>query len=347
MQERAFEAALREQAQRLGFDDLAVCSVEPFTHWQQAAPQGLKTVLHADPQEILPEARSLIVTVSRYNRYEPWPQGSGQLAQYYTRSNTSHDTVEELACWLREQGHQAVGNPALPHRAAALRTGMGAQGWNQQFCHDRLGVAVYLGLVLTDAPLATQDAPYRTCMGCGRCVKACPTGALKTGDGFERPLCLRHHMAGPDAVPEELRAKMGSRLMGCTECVDACPLSHAQKVGIPPELPGICALEPLLRGDPAAMESLRAAIGTNYARKHRIQAQAALLAGNSGDRTMIPALVELLREHPAEHVRRHSAWALGQLGGPQACEALDAAWQTETQEAVKEEIQHALDAARV
>ena len=335
--------ALRTQAQALGFDDVGLCSALPFQEWSRAAWDALRERLRGDPMELMPEARAIVVGVRRYDAFEPWPQGSGEIANYYTASNAGHDHAEALAQWLRERGHQALANPDLPHRAAALRSGLGYQGQNQQFCHEELGVLVSLHLVLTDAPLPVQDAPYRTCEGCGLCVQTCPTGALSEGS-FDRLRCLRHHMIGAEAVPLELREAMGARLLGCTECTLSCPHADAQVQRIPEEVLQACGLESLLRGRPEAVEALQRAVGANFARKHRLQAQAALAAGNSGDRSLIPALSEMLREHPSQVARRHSAWALGRLGGHEVEAALCTALEAEKDDAVRAEIKLALAA---
>ena len=40
---------------------------------------------------------------------------------------------------------------------------------------------------------------------------------------------------------------------------------------------------------------------------------ACVVAGNSGDRSLVPRLVRLAREHPSALVRAHAVWAVRQL----------------------------------
>lgn len=67
--------------------------------------------------------------------------------------------------------------------------------------------------------------------------------------------------------------------------------------------------------------------------------------GNSGDQRAVPALIEAL-DHAEPLVRGHAAWALGQLGGAAAREALETNLQIEDDEEVQREIHCALECGR-
>ena len=69
----------------------------------------------------------------------------------------------------------------------------------------------------------------------------------------------------------------------------------------------------------------------------------AVALGNSHDLTAIPALVQTLRHDPEPLVRGHAAWALGQIGGRAAQDALQASVQVETDAFVHAEIQAAIE----
>ena len=63
--------------------------------------------------------------------------------------------------------------------------------------------------------------------------------------------------------------------------------------------------------------------------------------GNSGDKRAIPALIKALHDDEPL-IRGHAAWALGQLGGEQARQALDEATSVEQDNEVQQEIANAL-----
>ena len=66
---------------------------------------------------------------------------------------------------------------------------------------------------------------------------------------------------------------------------------------------------------------------------------AAVVLGNTGDVQWVPLLTHTLASDPAPLVRGHAAWALGQLGGSAAMEALAEASSREQDAYVVEEIQ--------
>jgi epoxyqueuosine reductase len=336
----ALRSELKKRAQELGFDDVGFCTAAPFDEWSKNAYDALKRRLTSDPKTVMPEAKSIVVAVRRYAVYGKFPEGSAAVANYYVSSEEAYENVKPLAELIRSFGYSAVADPPIPEKQAALRTGLGTQGLNTQFCHHEFGNLVSLHSVLTDAPLAESDSPRTQCSGCGLCVSACPTGALHDGI-FGRERCLRYHMISGNPVPVWARGLMGTRLLGCIECQHACPKARKTVEEVPQELAWACDIAGLLSGDKARYDKLAGYIGTNFARKKRILAQAAICAGNSGSKAYVPGLAALLCDDNTV-VRSHAAWALGILGGPEALGALGKALTAEADESVRTEIAEAL-----
>lgn len=334
------KARIRERALELGFDDVGFCSAAPFDEWYAVAYDAVRNRLARSPATLMPDAQSIVVAVRKYAVYGDWPEGYATVANYYVNSEAAYENIKPLAELLSGNGYSAIPDPPIPEKQAALRTGLGVQGLNTQFCHHEFGILVNLHSVLTDAPLADSDSPRAECHGCGLCAAACPAGALY-GGVFDHDKCLRYHMNRGTLVPMWARDLMGLRLIGCTECQHACPNANLAVVEVPADLAWACGIAGLLEGDGARYETLARYIGANFARKKRIRAQAAICAGNSGNRDYVPGLSALLVEENAV-LRSHAAWALGKLGGTRAREALKKALTIEADEAVKKEIMDAL-----
>lgn len=337
----ALKAVLRKRALELGFDDVGFCTAAPFDEWHARAYDSLRNRLARDPATLLPGAKSIVVAVRRYAAYGGWPEGAAVVANYYVQSEAGHEAVGPLAETLSRAGYAALVDPPIPEKQAALRAFRGFQGMHTQFCHPAFGALVNLQTILTDAPLADADNPRAECAHCGNCASACPTGAIFE-DGFDHEKCLRFHMLRNIPVPLWARKLMESRLLGCTECQYACPHAEISEAEAPAELAWACDIAGLLRGDDARYQKLAEYIGDNYARKKRIRPQAAICAGNSGDRSYVPLLVPLLQDVSAV-LRCHAAWALGKLGGTAAKDALEAALMDEADDEVKKEIADALN----
>lgn len=69
----------------------------------------------------------------------------------------------------------------------------------------------------------------------------------------------------------------------------------------------------------------------------------AIALGNSGQASVVPVLVESLKVEPEPLVRRHAAWALGQIDDVQARRSLQKAAASEDEPGVLAEIQAALE----
>ena len=113
-------------------------------------------------------------------------------------------------------------------------------------------------------------------------------------------------------IPEELRDKMGSRLIGCDLCQHVCPM---QRQTDQPTTDSF-QLSDFVTNDPAifsnSVSRLAEQIGRNAARPQRVRSQAAILAGNSKNPAYLPVL-RTWAESPFDAVRKHAKWAIEKI----------------------------------
>ena len=131
----------------------------------------------------------------------------------------------------------AADNSPLPEREAARLAGLGMMGRHGLLILPPYGTYVFLGTILTDAPLPVSEcAPAPDCPGCGRCISACPGGALGK-DGFDIDRCLSHLTQKKGALTAEEESLIAAHplVWGCDCCQRACPFNEQPALSPLPE----------------------------------------------------------------------------------------------------------------
>lgn len=376
---------VKAEAQRLGFELAGVTTPDPpphdpvFENWLAAGRHGEMAYLatersrqrRADPRLILPECRSILVLGTRYFAPDPGPQesvpGYGRSAAY-AWGDDYHDVLVErmqaLVAFLEAQVGHPVPNrwytdtgPIL-ERDLAQRAGLGWIGKNTCLIHPQRGSYFLLSEILLGIELE-PDAPFTSdhCGSCTRCLEACPTACILPDRTIDASRCISYltiELKG--AIPVELRPQIGDWVFGCDICQQVCPWNRrfASPQGDPafdarPQVPRPDLIRDLEELTPEAFN--RRFKGSPFKRSKRrgYLRNAAVALGNqyagSGDEHAAAALSLALRTDPEPLVRRHAAWALGRVGGPQARRVLRQAAQLEEDPGVLEEIHDALSGA--
>lgn len=166
-----------------------LCGIAPVERFGEA-PEGFH------PRDILPSCRSVVVFAVEFAAAT---LACKSPAPYTIVRNQLSDRVDKLAVafceWMAERGALAaptgaVGPTMLDERTgryrnpisakhAAQAAGLGVIGRNTLLMTPEYGNMVWLGAVVTDAPLE-GDPPleWDACAGCDLCVKICPVGAV-------------------------------------------------------------------------------------------------------------------------------------------------------------------------
>ncbi|HEU20463.1 MAG TPA: epoxyqueuosine reductase [Deltaproteobacteria bacterium] len=372
---------IKSYALDLGYSKVGVTTAEPFPLYAEALKErsedydwavesGLRLDRAVNPQDRLPRARSIIVAVYDYMR-EHFPENLvGKIGRLYqSRSYIEPPTrlggvrVQLMRKFLEGKGMQ-VGrwfmiSSGVPDRLAAVRAGVGTIGRNTFLCTPGIGTFVFIHTFIVDAELEYDSPAVGThCPpDCRLCMDACPTGAIVSNLRINPRRCLTfNHVVNVHGFPNtspyidrELRPKMASWIHGCDLCQEACPHNQAKLTA---ELPVNTFLEEtakhfsltaLLRMDREIETKAVAPLLYTYMRERKyFQRNAAVALGNTDDRGMVPHLIQAM-EDPEELVRAHAAWALGQLGGDGARNALEASLQRESGTRAKEEILSAIE----
>ncbi len=338
------EHDLTQHVKDHGVDFVGVTTVAPFYVGEERRL--------VEPRDIMPEARSLIVTGfytytaepcvpsepgTPRGRFGPWTRLSMPAIRHQT---------EVMLAFLRERGLRAEAAGGLPAKPAAVRAGWATYGKNSIVHAPGAGSYVKIQMFLTDAELDAAEHPIETsdCGDCDECIKACPTGALARPYMLDWDRCVCAWLWGRP-IPRPLRHAVGNHLHRCSYCQDACPLNQdlTPRESVPFALDGPTPtpeLIPLLLADD---ETLKKSLpGFVYsAGADAIRRNVAVALGNVGDPAAVGPLARALREG-APQVRASAAWALGRIGSAAGQEALSDALAREEDVEVKTEIEAAL-----
>ncbi|OGD55327.1 hypothetical protein A3K78_06925 [Candidatus Bathyarchaeota archaeon RBG_13_52_12] len=236
---------IKAKALGLGFRAVGVTSTDRLKGLPHGWVADVKDLKH--PEEIQSSTISVIMLVLHawdkaffmqiesplwkgYRLHAPEENVEG----YYITYQISQTKAWPLAWLLREKGYDAVITNSIPMKATAIKCGLGSQGKNTLLIHPELGPRIGLMAILTNAKLEA-DEPFERdqCGDCERCIKACPSGALKPYN-IEINRCMAYASENPggNQVPPDVRALTERYIvrpsrcsyLECTICMDACPI---------------------------------------------------------------------------------------------------------------------------
>jgi epoxyqueuosine reductase len=201
----------------------------------------------SDLRRVLPNAQSVIVVgLSHYTIDLPdeikRDPSRGLIARYawgVDYHNVMTPRLEELAQFVREESRRTgtglpvearvyVDTGPVLERDWALVAGLGFIGKNTCLINPRRGSWLFLGVIITDAPLSHFGRGGGDegvgCGTCTRCLTACPTNAFPAPYVLDARRCISYltiELKG--SIPIELRPLLGNRIFGCDICQEACP----------------------------------------------------------------------------------------------------------------------------
>jgi len=362
-------------ARAAGFDLVGVMRAEPLVRggerlaeWQEAGmaadmgymqrPVGLLS----DPRSLQKSARSVVsLGVSYYPGDHPENEGSGGRVARYAWGRDYHLAIKERLFALRGELEEALGcrikarafTDAVPllERSAAQHAGLGFFGRNSCLINGNLGSYFFIADLIVDLEVEPDGEGTGTCGRCTRCMKACPTGAIKAPGVVDARLCISYlTIENKGAIPRELRPKVGDWAFGCDVCQEVCPYNKRKAtVSRWPEFsaeagagPYLELVEVLAVRDEGEFEERFAETPLLRPGRAGLLRNCCVVAGNLRLSEAVPVLVGCLLEDPSPLVRGHAAWALGEIGSPEAGEALGEALERENDGFCLQEIRDAL-----
>ena len=343
---------LIELARSLGFD---LCRITrctspdhllEFEDWLADGAAGEMTYMErgaekrADPQTILPGARSIIVLALNYFQGEDVRRSetaataredirrsetaaTGRVARY-ARGDDYHDVIaaklNKIDNFLRAAGGAQkcyVDTGPVLERDHAARAGIGWHGKSTMLINERLGTWFFLAEILTTLELPADPPARDRCGKCTRSIDACPTGAITGPHRLDARRCISYltiELKG--AIPIELRPLIGDRIFGCDDCLDACPWNRfaqlSRETAFAARPATTFALRDYLKLKDAEFRELFRNSAIKRVKRRGFLRNVCVALGNVGTPDDLPALEDASAD-PEPLISEHANWAIEQI----------------------------------
>ena len=343
---REAKRELRARALALGFGELGVTDIEIsqdeqyLLRWLEAGYHGdmdymqRHGTLRSRPQELAP-GTVRVVSV----RMDYWPGesaaaeetlGDGMLG-YVSRYALGRDyhklmrkalakLAEEMSALIGPFGYRVcVDSAPVLEKALARNAGLGWIGKHTNLISRSAGSYFFLGEILTDLPLPTDEPASAHCGTCEACMPACPTQAILAPYRLDARRCIAYlTIEHKGSIPEELRPALGNRIYGCDDCQLVCPWNKFASAASHPDFKVRHGLDKSRLSDLFAWteeqfeERMRgsAIYRIGYERWLR---NIAVALGNAPNSPEVVTALRSRREDSSPLVREHVEWALGRL----------------------------------
>ncbi len=124
-----------------------------------------------------------------------------------------------------------VDSAPVLERPLAEKAGLGWTGKHTLLIHPKDGSWFFLGEILTNIPLPTEQVlTENKCGTCTACLKVCPTDAFPQPYVLDARRCISYlTIENKGAIPLEFREPIGNRVFGCDDCQAICPWNKFAK----------------------------------------------------------------------------------------------------------------------
>jgi epoxyqueuosine reductase len=250
------ELLVKRTALEIGFSEVGIADIEPSDESRRAYDRWIGRGMHGEmrylsgdadkrhrPELLLDGAKSVIsVGVNYYAearelRNRSRGTAGGGVFSIYAHGKDYHivvaDMLQELAKRLdgffsNLRTAACVDTQPISERDFAIRSGIAWLGKNTCVISPTYGSWIFLGELITNIALQSDNSLETLCGSCTLCVDSCPTGALDGEYNLDATRCISYlTIEKRGDIPREFQETIGDNLFGCDECQQVCPYNAA------------------------------------------------------------------------------------------------------------------------
>ena len=194
-----------------------------------------------DPTRLVDGAKSEVSVLQSYYQpiERPEVEGLAKISRYAWGEDyhtVLKEKLFELYNWLDERvggisGRAFTDSAPVMDKAWAARSGLGWIGKHSNLINRRLGSYFFIGELIVDVDLATDDPVQDYCGSCTRCIEACPTDAIYQPYAVDAHRCISYQTIEnrTSTIPEEMHHHLEGWVFGCDICQEVCPWNKFKK----------------------------------------------------------------------------------------------------------------------
>jgi len=242
----SLSSQIKSAARNMGYEKCGIIKISDMDGYGEKLNERIGRIPETKPfyesfnrfvnlDDIYPWAKSIVICVREYGKYNIPEHLKGMIAKYYLIDGRIDENSKEYQDSLRfEEYMQEMGLKTKTKRKfgitalrwAAMKAGLGLIRKNN-FFYTESGSWVHLEAWLIDKELElTEENNLKECPeNCNICIKACPTSSLSEPYTMNPSSCISclTTFAGRDLPHEKYNTQMGSWVFGCDVCQDVCP----------------------------------------------------------------------------------------------------------------------------
>jgi len=362
-----------EYSKIIKIDKIGFASAEPFKdienvlkeHRDKGYSSGFEEKdieLRIEPKLSLLSVRSIISIALAYPSQEPEGYKGNEIRGKFCRASWGKDyhvvlkgRLDKLSDYIKLLVPEVetlvmVDTGPLADRSVAARAGLGWIGKNGSLITPEYGSFVFLGELLTNLPLPSDEPMENKCGNCEKCIMVCPMQAIlpeKLTINCQK--CLAYQTLNKGFLNDELKEKIAfsKYIYGCDICQLACPYNKDKCNDWHKEFqPHYDLINPLLKELlKISNKDFRETYGHmsgSWRGKKNLQRNAILILGKGKDISLIPLLKDILVNDSRPEIRGAAAWALGKFDSEETQKILEKILEKEKDEQAICEIKKAL-----
>ena len=233
---------IKNFALELGFDACGICPADVDITYFERYNDWLKSGYNAElfylnknlyirknPALLVENAKSLIVVIFNYfNNKKNADFIFAKYAYLIDYHNIIKYKLNQLLIKIQESdncinGRVFCDSAPIFERYFAQKAGLGFIGKNNCFINETIGSFVFIGEIIIDKELEYDNENTKSCLGCNKCIKSCPTGALSEFCLIADKCISYQTIEKKTTISEDIAAKAKNRIFGCDICQEVCP----------------------------------------------------------------------------------------------------------------------------